>query len=179
MADRAITGLEKSHLEIWDDIMWGVHLRRLKNEAAVLRFSREGLIEMSFCCDSGELYDDVCRYDARGNRRDTAYFTYDNRPEYACNRHVLCLYDTESKGISTGRCPNRNLVAVSLIKVESRSFPREIFITDAEYVYRDMPEVNKILSDPSKPYFYPSIPEGEYVGISDRKRQFNCACDLH
>lgn len=174
-----VSSLSRSHLEIWDDVMREVHTLRFENEATVMRFSREGLIEMSFCMDSGERYSDVCHYDPRGNRRDVAYFTYDNRPNEDCERHVLCLYDTVSKGISLGNCPRRDLVAVSLLRIDNRSFPKEIYITDAEYVYRDMPEIYTPENDPTKPYFYPSVPEGEYVGISDRKRQFNCACDLH
>lgn len=174
-----VSSLSRSHLEIWDDVMREVHIRRLKNEATVKRFSREGLVEMSFCMDSGGRYSDVCRYDPRGNRRDVAYFTYDNCPTDNCECHVLCLYDTVSKGISLGNCPSRDLVAVSLLRIDGRSFPKEVYVTDAEYVYRDVPEIYTLENDPTKPYFYPAIPEGEYVGISNRKRQFNCACELH
>jgi len=129
-----VATLSPGHLEIWDDVMRSVHLARIEGEERISRFSKEGIIEMGFCKDSGERYADVCRYDPRGNRRDTAYFTYDNHPMGECDRHVLCLYDTVSKGVAFGHCPTRDLVAVSLIKVPSRSFPKEIFITDAEYV---------------------------------------------
>jgi penicillin-binding protein 1A len=178
-SERAVGGLSRSHLEIWDDVMREVHIRRLKSEATVKRFSREGLVEMSFCMDSGGRYSDVCRYDPRGSRRDVAYFTYDNCPTDNCECHVLCLYDTVSKGISLGNCPSHDLVAVSLLRIDGRSFPKEVYVTDAEYVYRDVPEIYTLENDPTKPYFYPAIPEGEYVGISNRKRQFNCACELH
>ena len=92
---------------------------------------------------------------------------------------MLCLYDSVSKGISVGKCPRADLVAVSLIRVPERSFPKEIIITDAEYVCRDVGEIMTAEKNSELPYFYPSLAEGEYCGISDRKRQFNCACDLH
>ena len=47
-----------------------------------------------------------------------------------------------------------------------------MYITDAEYVYRDV-DPRRLLPNESLPYFYGELKSGEYVGISNKKRQFN------
>ena len=177
--EKAVTGLGKSHLEIWNEVMNEVHRERLSGEKTVDSFSTEGLLYLPYCKDSGALYTDVCVYDPRGNRRDYGYFTEDNQPNVECTCHVLCLYDTESKQIANRNCPSENLLAVALIKAPGRSFPKEIYVTDAEYVYRDISGYAERPGDESLPYFYYDLPPDTHVGITNRKKQFNSGCNLH
>ncbi len=169
----SVTGLSVSHLKIWDDVMLSVHSQALESEQ-VPKFSTEGLVYRPYCKDSGKLFCDSCKYDARGTRLEFGYFTPDNAPSSICDRHILCEYDSISKGVADASCPEENRVTVSLLDIKERSFPCEINISDAEYVYR---EINDAVPRPTVeilPYFYYSLPEGEYVGVSGRKRQFNC-----
>ena len=99
-------------------------------------------------------------------------------PSTLCTRHVLCMYDSVTKGIATYGCRREDLVKVALIKVADRAFPKEIFVTDAEYVYRDA-NGYFLSRDKNQPYFYNDIPDGEYVGKSKREKQFNSACPEH
>ena len=178
-AEGSVAALSPSHLEIWDRIMTEIHKRRLAGESSVEAFSDEGLIRLPFCRDSGKAYTENCIYDVRGERLQYGYFTADNRPVGECDRHVKCLYDSETKAIATEHCPRENLVYVSLLKIPERKFPKEIYITDAEYVYRNVGAYAERPIDYSVPYFYSTIPEGEYVGISDKRKQFNSNCYLH
>ena len=177
--ERAVTGLSKSHLEIWDSVMNNIHRTHLANEDMIDTFSTAGLLYLPYCKDSGGLFTDVCVYDPRGNRRDYGYFTQDNQPSGECTRHVLCLYDTESKALANKNCPKENLLAVALLNIKDRSFPKEIYVTDAEYVYRDVSGYAELPNDDSLPYFQYTLPPDTYVGITNRKKQFNCSCNLH
>lgn len=179
VSGESLVGLSRDHLEIWDDVMNEIHRARLNREIRVKAFSKEGLVERAYCRDSGEEFSYACSLDVRGTRLDSAYFTPNNCPREICQTHVLCAYDSESKGVANARCPRENIVKVALLRIVNRDFPKEIFVTDAEYVYRDISGYSKICIDPEMPYFYYEIPEGEYIGKSRREKQFNRGCDKH
>lgn len=170
-----IGSLSKSHLTVWDDIMTAVHENITKEGGELRRFSTEGLVYRPYCMDSGGLYAESCRFDPRGDRREYGYFTPDTAPSATCTTHVICSYDCVSKGIADVTCPEENRVKVSLIRAPERSFPKEIYITDAEYVYRDISAYEERPDDNKLPYFYYTLPEDEYTGISGDKKQFNSA----
>ena len=175
---QSIESQSKSHLTVWDEVMTKVHERSsLLNTDK--KFSKEGLVYMPYCLDSGKEYVASCVHDPRGNRREFGYFSEDNIPVGQCDRHILCLYDTETKAIACDKCPKENLITVSLIKVDDRKFPKEIIVTDAEYVYRDIGRYDNFPVDYALPYFANSIPEGVFVGRSKNKKQFNSGCYIH
>ena len=110
---------------------------------------------------------------------DYGYFTEDNMPCEKCDRHIKLLYDTETKGVAIHRCPAENLTYVSLIYVTERAFPKEIIVTDAEFVCRDIDGYTRRPIDYSLPYFYYTIPDGVFVGRSKSRKQFNSNCYIH
>lgn len=175
---RAVSGLSKSHLEIWDEVMTLIHRPRLREES-IRRFSTDGLYRLPYCKDSGGLYTDRCIYDPRGNREEYGYFTADNLPSEECTRHILCKYDSVTKAIACPDCPAENLVDISLISVTDRSFPKEIYVTDAEFVYRDIGGYADRPIDYALPYFQYALPDGVFVGRGRGKKQFNSNCYLH
>lgn len=177
-SDKAITGLQKSHLEIWDEIMTEIHIDIIERED-MAKFSLDGLYRLLYCMDSGMLYSDICIYDPRGSRQEYGYFTEDNAPIGVCDRHILCNYDSETKAIACLTCPEENIIKVSLINVSDRAFPKEITITDAEFVYRDIDGYTLRPVDYALPYFQYTIPDGVFVGKSKNKKQFNSNCYLH
>ena len=85
----------------------------------------------------------------------------------------------ESRGVYFGDEIGEQYVSVALIKVSARSFPCELFITDAEFVYRDIIDTKTLPTDEGEPYFKYALEEGEYVGKSRGKRQFNRAALKH
>ncbi|MBO5009510.1 MAG: hypothetical protein J6D20_02255, partial [Clostridia bacterium] len=164
-----------THLKIWDDIMCEIH----KDKARDTAFETSGLIHRPYCVDSGELYSENCLLDVRGSRLEYGYFTPDNAPSSVCKRHVVCYFDSLEKGIATDNCPKENLVKISLLDIPNRKFPTEIYITDAEYVYRNVSAESDLPRIDTLPYFYYSLPPDEYAGVSGERRQFNCACPTH
>lgn len=172
-----------SHLRIWDEVMSEIHLSALSVEKQ-RKFATDKTVYRSYCMDSGGLYTDNCIYDPRGTRQAYGFFTADNAPDSLCGRHVLCEYDSNEKGVATHGCPRENIVTVSLLDISDREFPKEIYVTDAEYVYRGECVANDKeprvgIEEGLLPYFYSELPDGTYVGISKRHRQFNARCPSH
>ena len=177
-SDKAVAGLSKSHLEIWDEVMTDIHSDIFERED-IKEFSTDGLYKLPYCMDSGKLYSGNCIFDPRGIRQEYGYFTEDNAPTGSCDRHILCSYDSETKAIACPNCPDENIIKVSLLSVSDRAFPKEIFITDAEFVYRDIDGYTPRPVDYALPYFQFTIPDGVFVGRSKNKKQFNSNCYLH
>ncbi len=173
---RSISQLSVSHLEIWDQVMHEIYIKTNLGESF---FSTEGLLRLPYCMDSGEMYGDICMYDIRGSRMEYGFFTEDSKPNAICKRHILCKYDISSEGVAGENCPECDLCDIALIKVETRNFPCEVIITDAEYVWRNTKDVNAYPNDYTVPYFYNTIPPDEYVGKSKNKKQFNSGCYIH
>lgn len=176
--DKAIGSLSKSHLKIWDELMNLLHEDILNSEYK-RKFSTDGLLRLPYCKDSGRLYTDVCRFDPRGNRQEIGYFTEDNLPMGKCDRHVLCKYDSITKAVACDGCPEENIIKVALLSVNDRSFPKEITVTDAEFVCRDIDRYIPRPQDCGMPYFEYALPDGVFVGKSKGKKQFNTNCHLH
>ena len=124
-------------------------------------------------------FSENCMLDPRENRMEFGYFTADNVPKGTCERHVILKYDKLSQGIATDFCPEEELINIALIKIDNRSFPYEIEITDAEYVMRETDTDSAYPRSYNAPYFYNSLPEGEYAGKSKGKKQFNSPCYIH
>ncbi len=173
-SDKNADGLSPSHLKIWDDIMLEIHENKEDRE-----FSTDGLIYRPYCMDSGALYSENCLLDVRGSRLEYGYFTPDNAPNTVCKTHVTCYFDSVEKGIANERCPEENLVKISLLDIPERIFPIEVYITDAEYVYRYTPIGTEYPYSDTLPYFYYELPPDEYAGVSGNKKQFNSGCKAH
>jgi penicillin-binding protein 1A len=168
---KSISGISPGHLEIWDRIMTEIEDVCMFDQGK--SFETDGLMYAPYCMDSGKKYSQNCIYDPRGCRMEYGYFKPgDTSFSEKCDTHIVVSYDTENKGIAITRDENKEYAKVSLIKNTERSFPKEVYITDAEYVYRDI-DPRRLLPNESLPYFYGELKSGEYVGISNKKRQFN------
>jgi membrane carboxypeptidase/penicillin-binding protein PbpC len=177
----SIGKLSVSHLKIWNDVMTRMHGVLLDGlaDGEIKSFDTGGLVRAEYCRDSGELFAPNCAKDPRGSRLDYGYFIKGTEPNSLCKTHILCRYDREAEALACEGCPDEFIEQIALIKIEYRSFPKQIIITDAEYVYRDLDEGIGIPEDYSLPYFYFQIPEGEFVGRSRRRKQFNSGCFIH
>lgn len=164
---------------VWNTVMTKLHQKYLDaaaNGTEELRTFKtaDGLIEATFCRDSGKLMTDACRLDLRGDRSETGWFAYGTEPSEYCDRHVKVKYCNESNAVASPKCTNTR--EVSLVRVESRSFPYEITVTDAQYVYRDLPAGVEPGGWYGIPFFYNTLKPGEYCGSSDVTYQANAYC---
>lgn len=168
-----------SHIEIWDRVMKSVHELTVHDYENIKHFSTEGLEYLSYCKDSGKLYTEKCEFDPRYDRMDFGYFDKNNKPEDFCDKHILCLYDSVTNALACPDCPEENLKIIALLDIPDRSFPIEIYVTDAQYVWRKISEDTKLGDSFDMPYFVFSLDEDEYVGKSKGKKQYNSYCYLH
>ncbi len=121
----AVGSHEKNHFTVWDEVMKLIHERKVGYSEQEKHFSIDGLVYAPFCRDSGKLFTRECLYDARGDRLDFGYFIKGTEPKENCDRHLL-LYENAFPFISK----------ISLLKIDGRSFPKRIEVTDEKYAYR-------------------------------------------
>lgn len=167
-----------SHLEIWDSVMREIH--SLTVDANDERsFSTDGLKYLPYCKDSGGIYTKKCSLDPRGERKAYGYFASGIRTHLLCERHVECMYDSVCGAVAVRGCPHEYLEKISLLDISDRSFPCEVIITDAEYVWRKVSDSTPLADSYDVPYFIYELESGEYVGRSKGKKQYNSSCYLH
>lgn len=165
-------------IETWDKIMTKLHQKYI-SEKSIKEFNKsENIVAAEFCKDSGMLVCEACQKDARGDRSEIGYFVKGTEPKKKCNTHILVRYDKVEECIASNECNNDDIILVGMIKV-NRSFPTQIYITDAQYVWRDIG--NKILPETSHglPFFNNLLSENEYSGITNTEKQFNSYCRKH
>ncbi len=169
-------------LKIWDEVMSEIHERKvdLEKRNTLLRFQlTDGIVTAEYCKDSGMLVTNACDHDPRGSRREIGYFLRGQEPSGYCDRHVPVAYDRVEGGVCTSdSCPDGNVEYIGLISV-TRSFPTQIYVTDAQYVWRDVEDGTLPETAPSLPFFACMLREDEYCGISKGERQYNRACRRH
>ncbi len=169
-----------SHLAVWDEVMTQIHSLFIDEYSENIKsFSTDGLVYEPYCKDSGELFCERCMLDPRGSRLEYGYFARDNKPRGLCQTHVPVMYDTLTEAVAHEGCPSESLTIISLLDIPNRSFPVEVIVTDAEYVYRRVAEGVKLGDSFDIPYFQNSLSDGEYVGRGGKKRQFNHSCYIH
>lgn len=171
-------------LTVWDIVMTKIHQKFIDEAAAggeqLKKFElAPGVIKATYCKDSGKLCTDSCRLDPRGYREETGYFTRETAPTEYCDTHVTVLRDASTGLIACPECYSGNCYSTSLIRVEDRSFPIEIYVEDAQYVYREMPSWVKPSGWWGVPFFVNMLETGEYCGSSYVTTPYNAYCYLH
>ncbi len=165
----------QTHIKVWDNVMHLLHECKLEFFDEQRTFSTDGLVYRPFCLDSGKIPCEKCLLDPRGDRIAYGYFMKDTEPKEECDRHILCDYDILKEGIAVNQDECDAIKQIALLYIPERSFPKQVYITDAEYAYRDVTGVEAFPDSDMLPYFMYALPDGEYVGITKGKRQFNCA----
>ena len=165
-------------IEAWDKIMTKLHKKYINGNGTKKFNTSENIITAEYCKDSGQLICDACEKDPRGERAEIGYFVKGTEPKVKCKTHTLVRYDKSEGCVASNECSNENIIWVGMIKAE-RSFPTQIYITDAQYVWRNIGK--KILPETASglPFFNNIFSNGEYSGISNVEKQFNSYCRKH
>ncbi|MGM9683119.1 MAG: transglycosylase domain-containing protein, partial [Eubacteriales bacterium] len=167
---------------IWNEVMEILHEKYFDAEQSGTPLKSfvisDDVVSAEYCADSGKILTEACRHDPRGSRTEVGYFVKGTEPTEYCDTHVLVDYDTEYGGIACPECPSEKTVKVGLIKVV-RVFPMQIYVTDAEYVYRDIGTQTMPETSSSLPFFANLLGENEYSGISNSQTQYNRYCREH
>ena len=161
-------------VEVWDKIMTKLHKKYTTSKSEEF-FRSDEIISFEYCRDSGLIATEACKKDPRGDRRETGYFVKGSEPTKECDRHVLVRYDTVNGGVALSYCSYENTEYIGLITVD-RSFPVQVFVSDAQYVWMNVG--NDVLPEtsPELPFFNNALGENEYCGISYGEQQYNRLC---
>ena len=165
-------------IQTWDKIMTKLHQKYISEKNVKPFATSENIVSAEYCKDSGMLVCDACQKDPRGDRAELGYFVKGTEPKKKCNTHVLVRYDKSEECIASNECSNENIILVGMIKVE-RSFPTQIYITDAQYVWRDIGKETLPETSNGLPFFNNLLGENEYSGITNTDKQFNSYCRKH
>ena len=175
---------------VWDKVMTKIHQKFIDDAAnggAPLKtFTRApGVMEAEYCKDSGKMPTEACRtLDPRGSRVDVGYFSRQSLPSEPCDAHVVVNYCSGHEnggigGVSLPEfcgCPESLLRKVALVKIDTRSFPSNVSIVDAQYAYRELPEgLTPNLN--GRAFFQSMLAYNEYPGASGGS--FNRLCTDH
>ena len=165
-------------VDIWDAVMRRLH-QKIDTGRSSGRFEApSNVIRVTYCKDSGKLMAPACYADPRGSRAEVGYFAAGTQPTAYCSCHTLVNYDTVSGGLATDDCPAEHVGKVGLIRVE-RSFPIQIYITDAQYVARNADPDRAPRGNPNQPYFAYQQGKSKYFGLSPGTTQYNRVCQGH
>ncbi len=165
-------------VEVWDDIMTKLHKKYMLDDERDAFVLSDRIASVQYCKDSGKLMSEACKKDPRGDRAEIGYFVKGSEPSETCDRHILVKYDTAAGGIKSHDCSFGDVEYVGMIRVE-RSFPIQIYVTDAQYVWRDISNTVMPETSPFLPFFNNALGENEYVGISYASQQYNRYCRAH
>ncbi len=173
-----------SSVIIWDNVMTKIHEKifesvKAGNEKLEQFEDATGVVKCTYCKDSGKLMTEACKLDPRGNRAQTGYFTVDTAPTESCDCHVIVNYDKKTEGVASQYCKAENIVQYGLIKVEDRSFPIDVKVTDAQYVYRELPKNVAPSGWWGVSFFANMLKEDEFCGHSGVDKPFNRFCYQH
>ena len=169
---------KNAYLEIWNDIMTELHKSYFIPTYGMKKFKDDkNVVKATYCKDSGKLMSSACYLDPRANRAEVGYFVKGTEPKTYCDCHKIVEYDADGGGVACKDCDYEGIVKVGLINVK-RSFPMQIYVSDAQYVCRNIPQNLSISSDGSA-YFSAVLGKNEYCGISNTKEQFNRGCFVH
>lgn len=168
-----------TYLRIWDDVMTALHVDYWMPQGGRRRFPMDkDVIAVTYCKDSGLAMSPACYLDPRGARVETGYFVRGTEPRAFCHTHTVVDYDVENGGIACPYCDPEQLQKVGLLRWR-RSFPVEVTVSDAQYMYRSLTNGAEYCTDPTMPFFAKSLRAGEYCGRSVSKEPFNRSCPIH
>ncbi len=159
-------------LGIWDAVM--TRICQAGSDHSKFSVPQE-LVQVSYCRDSGELSDDACLFDPRGDRSETGWFVVGTEPRHSCSCHILVACDADG-GVSHGHCPEEQLTRAALIRV-TRHFPMQITVTDAQYAWRGDPRSMATDLQEHEAYFEAALPD--FCGRSRTDCPFNRSCTRH
>ena len=145
--------------------------------------------DVEFCVVSGKRATDACRndlYHLRGEGMDCVVkgMLYEDQiPTEECDAHVMVKWDTVTGGICFDgcTCPAENIINVGLRKIslDFRALHEGVKVTDAQYLYMDIPEGYVFPLSPDVPYFQNLLPEGYNFGSATSTKPANRICTEH
>ncbi len=189
--NQVITASGNPAASLWNAVFKEIYTYYEKNG---IQYQKEFTIpsslvkDVEFCTVSGKLPTEACRndlYHIQGGMSCISkgmFYEYEVPTEY-CDAHVMVQWDQVTGGICLDgcACPTQNLISVGFRKIslDGRALHEGLTVSDAQYLYMDLPEGYIFPSSPNLPFFQNLLPEGINFGISTPKTPANRVCLEH
>lgn len=144
---------------------------------------------LRICTISGKLATEACENDIGhylgGASVVTSEFYYlkADAPKEYCDKHISVNWDRQTQAISVPgcSCPAENLVKVGfrLLEKQERCFARNVRISDASYIYINVPSGYTYPTSGNVPFFQNLYGEGEYPGYNGSTHNRVCTEHFH
>lgn len=153
---------------VWDRLMNRVYDSFPDKITATSFDTLSTLLKLSYCADSGEVVSAACGSDPRGVRVREGWFVPGTEPEHICQVHTYVGIHPETGGVTKDGSGKQ----VALLNI-CRSFPMKLYVSDAQYTTRELPQGTPFCTDPGLPFFAYALREGEFAGIGYGGKQYN------
>lgn len=178
---REIPRSERDHfLNAFDNVLTNIYSQDVRSTYRDRKFHESGrLVSVACCMDSGKLPTAACIADARGSRARIGYFVSGTEPTEYCQAHVSVPYDVVCGGVATIFTPRGHIREVGMITVD-REFPIPLTVSDAQYVWAELPSGTLPSLSQNDAFFYSYDEEKKkYRGTSAGGVQFNRLSTSH
>lgn len=158
----------------WSAIMNKIHAIKGKTSG---KFEQpDGMVQVTYCVDSGKLPTEICNKDPRGNRTATAYFRAGTEPTEKCDCHHYEYVCSTSGCIAHQNCPSAyQAVFVDYV----RSLPAKVVTSDAAYICPKLTSDLILYKDKYLPAYTNMLPSGTYPAIASYAGARNTLCTVH
>ena len=120
-------------VKIWKDVMQEVVTAGWQRGDCKARFdTAPGVIQVTYCQDSGLRPTDACRADLRGDRSAQGYFVQGTEPRSYCDCHTLRDYDSARGILADAQTLPQDVRRVGLLRIK-RSLAGKVYVTDERY----------------------------------------------
>ncbi len=171
---QSLTGFSETKspaLAVFDGVMGELYQKMPEKFGS---FETDSVVRAVYCRDSGKLITSACLCDPRGSRLECGYFTPQTLPTECCDCHVMTACEAKNGGVLCGP-HHADAYYYGLLRVE-RDFPRQIYVTDAQYTVRELGNTAPKFAQ-NQPYYAGLLQPGHFAGISRGGRQFNRAAE--
>ncbi|MDR1538866.1 MAG: transglycosylase domain-containing protein [Clostridiales bacterium] len=161
------------HLDLWRAVMEKVHEGL---EYKDFEFPMEDLISVNVCMDSGKLAGDLCRWDSRGSRVKSSYYSKGNEPSEYCDLHETITIDADTAMKANDYCPAGSLKTITGIVVNdqdvtdwSYQIPYSVF-HGGTCIYHGPNSVYVPTAEPAQetPAYSPAVDDGWFYGATEQ-----------
>lgn len=144
--------------------------------------------DVEYCAVSGKKPTDACRNDLyvkQGGMECVLKGTFNiyEVPTEECDVHVMVQWDQVTGAVCLDgcACPQSNLISVGLRKLSltDRALYGSVKVSDAQYIYMDVPEGYIYPTDPNVPFFQNMLPLDTSFGYSVSEKPANRVCTEH
>ena len=164
---------------VWQAKPWGAIMNKIHVAKGLTdgEFEQpEGMVQVTYCIDSGKLPCEICYNDPRGGRVATGWFRAGTEPTETCDCHHYEYVCDASGQIAHNNCPSAHrAVFVDYV----RSLSKKVVTSDAAYICPKLTSDLVLYKDAYLPAYTNMLEKGQYPAIAGYANARNTLCTAH